>query len=318
MNLNHAVRLSPQEEPMEMSRARTYLFGNALGLSVSAFASYFDVYSHAHIFIGTDPWWNPAHLMLYSGFLILAYGVVRGRPPGGVGKMSLVGLVVVLGAAVFNEFWHRVLLYGNPIPEPFPVEPPHAVLAVGFILLGVAALASPLGDPSLVRDFLGRAAVALVSGSLWLIVGGSALYIGGAYQSAASYLFAVGVASFSASLFLAYPAALTGKFGYSTLSYLWFLTVYYVFFVSPADGLPFGVALVVVLDLMLVRGKVRGLDSRYPILLVIALLYGVIYFPILPVGYTLAVNTGVAVSMAGVLAEFVMEKAATRRLVKAR
>ncbi len=47
---------------------------NAAGLSIIAFASYFDVYSHAHIFVGYDPWWNPAHLLLCAGFAVVSYG----------------------------------------------------------------------------------------------------------------------------------------------------------------------------------------------------------------------------------------------------
>ncbi len=291
---------------------RTYLYGNAVGLSLSALASYFDVYSHAHIFVGTDPWWNPAHLMLYAGFAVIAYGIAWGRPEGIVGKLSVGGVLVVLGAAVFNEIWHRVLLFGNPLPEPFPVEPPHAVLAVGFIVLGLAALGQPLTDASVVKDFRGRVAVAFICGSLWLIVGGSALFLGGAYASTVSYLFAVGVASFSASLFLAYPAAVTGKFGFATLSYLWFLLVYYVFFLSPADGPPYGVILVMVLDLALVKGKLNDFDTRYVTLPILALLYGVVYFPILPSSLTLAVNAGLVASALGVAVEFGMEKALLR------
>ena len=145
---------------------RTFLYANAIGLSLAAFASYFDVYSHAHIFIGTDPWWNPAHLMLYAGFVIIAYGVARDRPRDSVGELSYAGILVVLAAAAFNEVWHRVLLFGNPLPEPFPVEPPHAILAVGFSILGTAALLYPLRYETAVSDMRGRVAVTFISGSL--------------------------------------------------------------------------------------------------------------------------------------------------------
>ena len=146
----------------------------------------------------------------------------------------------------------------------------------------------------------------------WLVVGGSALYVGEAYASTAAYLFAVGTASFSASLFLAYPTAIVGRFGYSTLSYLLFLLVYYVFFVSPGDGLPLGVGLVIAVDLILARRQMVGVDSRLLVLPLVALLYGVVYYPILPAGLTLAVNAGLAASAVGVGVEFWVERALLR------
>lgn len=154
----------------------------------------------------------------------------------------------------------------------------------------------------------GRIAGAFIGGSLWLVVAGSAFYMGGACASQAAYLFAAGTASFSASLFLAYPAALTGRFGYSTLSYLWFLLPFYAFFVSPADGLPYGAVLVVVLDYALAKGKLRGLNSRHLVLPLVAGLYGLIYFPILPAGLTLALNAGLVASAVGVGVEFSVER----------
>jgi hypothetical protein len=277
-----------------------------------AFASYFDVYSHANIFVGVDPWWNPAHLMLYAGFVVLAYGIFRGRQKGMVGNLSVAGLATVIAAAVFNEIWHRVLLFGNPLPEPFPVEPPHALLAMGFVILGLAALLHSLGKMTPTSGAGERTAIAFTCGSLWLITVGSAFYVGGAYATQAAYLFAVGVGSFSASLFLAYPAALNKKFGYSTISYLWFLLVYYAFFVSPSDGFPYGIGLVIVLDLALSRGRIMGMNSRYLALTAVALLYGVVYYPILPAPITLAINAGLVASVLGVVVEFSLERAFLR------
>jgi len=293
---------------------RAFLYGNAVGLPLIAFASYFDVYSHRHIFIGTDPWWNPAHILLYAGFAIMALGVIKGRPKGTVGNLSVVGAVVVIIAAAFNEVWHRILLFGNPLPEPFPVEPPHALLAVGLIIFGIAAVLQPFVDQAVVSDSRGRAALAFIGGSLWLIVVGSAFFVAGAYSSVAAYLFAVGVGSFSASLFLVYPTALAGRFGYSTISYLWFLLVYYVFFVSLADGLPLGIGLVVVVDFVLAKSKLAGIASRYLAIPVVAILYGVVYYPILPPGLTLAINAGMMASVLGVAVEFSLERVLLRRI----
>jgi hypothetical protein len=293
---------------------RTFLFANAVGISTAAFASYFDVYSHRHLFIGTDPWWNPAHLLLYAGFFIVLYGVASDRPKGIVGKISVLGLVLVLVAAAFNEVWHRILLFGNPLPEPFPVEPPHALLAVGLIAIGLAALLYPLADASAIAGPAERLAVAFIGGSLWLIVAGSALYVAGAYRSSPALLFAVGVASFSASLFLAYATGITGKFGFSTLSFGWFMLVYYTFFVPTTDGLPLGLLLVLVIDFLLSKVRISGISTRLLILPLIAALYGLIYYPILDPGLTIALNLGIVASALGVGLEYALERGFVRRL----
>ena len=287
---------------------RTLLFANAIGLSLAAFASYFDVYSHRHFFVGVDPWWNPAHLMLYAGLLIIAYGVARDRPRGALGNLSVIGVALVLAAGAFNEAWHRVLLFGNPLPEPFPVEPPHAVLAAGFIVLGFAALLSPVIDESVVSDVWARIAASFTGGSLWLMVAGSAFYVGGAYQTSWALLFAVGVASFSASLFLAYPTGLTRRFGFSTLAYLWFFLVYYVFFVSLGDGLPLGLIFVLAIDFALSRERIAGINPRLVVLPLVAIAYGLVYYPILDPRLTVALNEGLIASALGVGVEYSLER----------
>lgn len=302
----------------EHSRARAFLYTDAVGLSMVAFASYFDVYSHAHIFVGVDPWWNPAHLLLYAGVAVIASGVIFARPRDFAVRLSIVGIAVVLAAALFNEFWHRVLLFGNPLPEPFPVEPPHALLAVGFVILGVGALLRPLKEGFLDSP-KARAAASFTSGSLWLIMAGSAFYIGGAYRSVPAYLFAVGAGSFAASLFVAYPAVVTRKFGYTTLSYLWLLSVFYLFFVSPSDGLPFGLLLVVPIDLALAREKVWGVAPRMLVLPIIALGYGLVYYPIIPFTSNLVIDFfALLASASGVAVEFAIERGIAQELLEGR
>jgi hypothetical protein len=293
---------------------RTFLFANAVGISTAAFASYFDVYSHRYIFVGTDPWWNPAHLLLYAGFLIVLIGVASDRPGGVVGKISVFGVGLVLAAAAFNEVWHRVLLFGNPLPEPFPVEPPHALLALGLIGVGLAALLYPVANPTAVAGVADRIAVAFIGGSLWLIIAGSALYVAGTYHSSAALLFAVGVASFSASLFLAYATAVSGRFGYSTLSFGWFMLVYYAFFLSLADGLPLGLIPVLVIDFLLSKERISGVNTRWLVLPLIAALYGLLYYPILDPRLTLALNLGIVASAFGVGVEYSIERISIRRL----
>ncbi len=297
---------------MQGSPSRTFLFGNAIGFSVITFASYFDIFSHRHIFVNTDPWWNPGHLFLYAGFIILAYAAVKQKPRDSLVKLSLAGVLISLFAGAFNEFWHRVLLFGNPLPEPFPVEPPHALLVVGLLVAGVAALLYPFRNRNLLSDPGGKLATTFISGSLWLIMAGSAFYIGSAYSTGISYLFAIGAASFASSLFLVYPTRLTKSFGCTTISYLWFLLPYYLFFISQSDGQTAGLLLVLLVDFLSARGRVFTVNTRYIILGITALLYGVIYYPILPIETSLAVNPLMLASVVGVGVEFALETAYVR------
>jgi len=291
---------------------RNFLTENAVGFSLIAFASYFDVYSHKHLFVNTDPWWNPAHLLLYAGFIMLVFAAAKQKPRNNLVKLALAGIAVSVTAAIFNEFWHRVLRFGNPLPEPFPVEPPHALLAVGLIMAGTAALLYPYHNRLLLSDVYGRLATAFTAGSLWLITAGSAFFVGGAYSTDLAYLFAIGAATFTASLFVAYPTTLTGRFGYTTISYAWFLIPNYLFFVSPTDGLPLGLALVLIIDLMLAKRRVSGTSTRILVLPLVAALYGVIYYPILPIEFSVALNPLLLASILGVGIEFLVEKAYTR------
>ncbi len=188
-------------------------------------------------------------------------------------------------------------------------------MAIGIIMMGLAALLRPLSERLPPSKTVDRLAISFTAGSLWLIVAGSALYVGGAYASTPAYLFAVRVVGFSASMFIAYSSGVAGKVGYATVSYLWFLLVYYAFFVTPADGLPLGLALVVTLDFVLSRGRLCGVSSRVVVLPSVAVLYGVIYYPILPASLTLGLNAGLLASALGVSVEYLLERAVSRKMI---
>ncbi len=282
-----------------------FLHGNALAFTLIAFSSYFDVYSHAYIFVGIDPWWNPAHLMLYGGFLVLILAIWRSDRSDPSVKLSEVGVATSITAAAFNEFWHRVLLFGNPLPEPFPVEPPHVLLAVGIIASGSAALLYPLRH-DVVSDWRSRLAQAATSGSLWLIVAGSAFYVGGAYDTTPALLLAAGVAGFSAALFLRCAAKVSLRFGFASLSYAWFMLVYYIFFLTPADGVPVGLIPVVIVDFLMTSRFGRQYE-RYAILILTGPFYGLVYTPVISIGVTLSLNLGLAAATLGALSEYGLE-----------
>lgn len=291
------------------------ILGNSLGFSIMAFASYFDVFSHRYWFVNVDPWYNPAHLLLYGGILVLVAVTFRWRGVGGPAvKVSWLGIAMVVAAAVSNEVWHRVLLFGNPLPEPFPIEPPHALLAVGIAVFGAAALLYPLGVRAIGRKE--RLAISFLAGSLWLIVAGSFFYVGAAYGTSAAYFLGVAFASFTSSFFLRYASGLTRRFGYASLSYAWFLSVNYVFFATLQDGLPVGILLVLPVDFLLVR-SVTASNWKWPRLVAfaaLALLYGIVYFPLLPIDITLGANLFLAASMSGVALAWLSERTSLRAL----
>jgi len=227
-------------------------------------------------------------------------------------KVTAAGLLVVIISAVFNEIWHRVLQFGNPLPEPFPVEPPHALLAIGIAISGVGAMLQPLEA----REGLSpgtKLAVSLTAGSMWLIVAGSFFYVGAVYGNPISFFLAVIMGSFSAALFLRYSSLVTRRFGFATVAYLWFITVNYLFFVGPSGGIPLGLFIVVPFDY---SGRKRRLDRPWLLdfisLVPIAFLYGIVYYPLLPIRLALAINPYAAASLLGVALELGIEKSWSR------
>lgn len=113
----------------------------SLGATIQILAGWWDVYSHI-LFPGVDPWWNPAHLTLYTGIAIMIIAVWRGlraRPaqptPAMVPikfmntaglRLAAVGTVIEIVAGVWNEIVHRVVQ-----SEP-RIAPAHALLVVGM------------------------------------------------------------------------------------------------------------------------------------------------------------------------------------------
>lgn len=105
------------------SRRSSYIMGS-LGATIQILAGWWDVYSHI-LFPGVDPWWNPAHLTLYTGIAIMIIAVwcgLRARPaqptPAMVPikfmntaglRLAAVGTVIEIVAGVWNEIVHRVV-----------------------------------------------------------------------------------------------------------------------------------------------------------------------------------------------------------------
>jgi hypothetical protein len=304
----------------------------SISFLVIAFASYWDVFSHRVVFvggIGRDPVWNPAHIALYAGFLLLMIGAYQSWSAGGR-SISLItilfGIILALLAAGYNEIWHRVLGYSITRPEPFPIEPPHALLAVGFVVSGTGALLIGMRRAS--KGLLNsndKMYISLLSGSLWLITAGSAFFVGNTYQSYLSYAFAVFVATFSSSLFVNYSAKLSGRFGYATLTSVWvcfvlafFLVLYHPIGSPPVSlPIPIGIVLVLFVDYMITRSKTKPVMKDVVSRLLLGGLYGIVYYPLLDISSTLLPTTIssaivtvalIGVSLAGATFEYFIEK----------
>lgn len=160
----------------------------SVGIFLQVFSGYWDVYSHRVFFQESDPIWNPAHLALYSGGLmvlgaaILWYRNLRERArslPGFV--LIILGAGLEVTAAVTNEVWHLL------VAEDPSLAPPHVLLVLGMIIT-VFGIVTAL---SILRSSPGRGSghdrrLHLLLGgclllsfvSAWLVSVGSAVYIG--------------------------------------------------------------------------------------------------------------------------------------------
>jgi hypothetical protein len=140
------------------------------------------------------------------------------------------------------------------------------------VIAGLAAIVFPLDHIDQIRDSKTRIALAFLEGSMWLIIAGSAFYVGMAYPNGGVFL-AVAVATFCASLFIPSTGYFAGRFGYATSGYVYFLGVNYIFFIRPVGMVPIGILLVALLDYVLEKhpSKIwKGVPTRYPLLVVTA------------------------------------------------
>jgi hypothetical protein len=90
------------------------------------------------------------------------------------------------------------------------------------------------------------------------------------------------------------------------------MLVYYTFYVPLSDGLPLGLLLVLAIDFALSRGRIAGISSRVVVLPLVAVLYGLVYYPILDPRLTIALNQGLIASALGVGVEYFLERSLLR------
>ncbi len=112
---------------------------------IQVLAGGWEAYSHI---LSVDPWWNPVHLMFYSGVAIVIAAVCRGfmdqcRPPSlspvqfvnlaGL-KLAAVGLAIQIIAGIWNEITHHFIKYESSITLA------NILLVIGMLTINLGML----------------------------------------------------------------------------------------------------------------------------------------------------------------------------------
>ncbi len=152
-----------------------------VGSFVEVTAGYWDVYSHR--LQPMDPWWNPAHLAIYIGILLILLGTLAWWPSRttepllrpAMGAVTL-GAFMQVSAGAFNEAWHHL---GGPAMS---LEPPHVLLVLGMItgvfgaVTGLATLRGVRTAAHQPRSLPLDALLLLAFLTTWLVTAGSSIY----------------------------------------------------------------------------------------------------------------------------------------------
>lgn len=283
------------------SRRSSYIVGS-LGASLQVLAGWWDVYSHL-LFGPADPWWNPAHLTLYSGFMVVLLAVWRGLrthrvQSTGVSpipfqnlaglKLAGAGTAVEIVAGVWNEIVHHVLL-----TEP-KIAPAHALLTVGMLIVTFGMIIGLTIEYGMIRHeivvvsrvtrSLTLACVVLIFSSIWLAAAGALIYIAGVlYASTLNWVNAV-MLSVIAGLVLASAKRVLPRFWVAIAVGVIFNAVSYLFLVVYADEsafIPLGLIPLAVFDLLFM-GLNRMMKSSFAVVAsssVLGLFFWATYFP---------------------------------------
>lgn len=288
MNTSSALRAAYSKWPK-------LLVGWGVFLQVSS--GYWDVFSHRVQFISSDPAWNPAHLSLYTGLLMVLIGILaekrsrsrsHGLPVFPGNKLVLGGIVLEIIAGAWNELWHLFSL-----PEP-PVAPAHALLVVGMLTVNIGVIV----DLSLIYGAarqkehrysdLWRTAiqVSLIVAftSVWLLSSGSLIYVAGVITSAQGY-FAVLVVMALISTLVIVPAMLALDWtGFATSIGIGYGLVNYLLIVGYAGRPPYvPLGFIPLLAIDLVHRLLNKADRIRLLILFVGILLGLLlpltYYP---------------------------------------
>lgn len=168
----------------------------SIGGILQVLAGWWDVYTH-HLG-GIDPWWNPAHLTLYLGLLVIAAAVHRGlharqrfestTPPvpfvntAGL-KLAALGASIEVIAGAWNEVVHAIVRQ-----EP-TIAPAHALLTLGMLAINLGVVVGLTVESGLMRHGIlvvpswkkiaNITCLLLAFSSVWLASAGALIYLAG-------------------------------------------------------------------------------------------------------------------------------------------
>jgi len=166
----------------------------SIGGIIQVLAGWWDVYSHR---LGRiDPWWNPAHLTLYLGLMVIAVAVYRGLrqrfesttphlPFVNTAGLKLValGVSVEVIAGAWNEVVHAILRQ-----EP-TIAPAHALLTLGMLAVNLGLVVGLTVESGLMkhgilvvpfwRKIANITCLLLAFSSIWLASAGALIYMAG-------------------------------------------------------------------------------------------------------------------------------------------
>ncbi len=282
------------------SRQSSYLIGS-IGATIQVLAGWWDVYSHL-LLGGADPWWNPAHLVLYAGVALVIFAVWRGLRErrnsramspipfvntGGL-KLARLGCVMQVTAGAWNEIIHHVF-----IQDP-RIAPAHALLTLGMltICLGMAIGLSiehgMTGRGLLIAPSWKRwatlACLILIFSSVWLTSAGALIYVARVFRGTSVTWIVAVLMSIAATLVLVPAKLVLPKFGSVTLIGLVFNAVAFYFLVAYLGDIPYfpwGLIPPLLFDALSVglRDVLRPTAASLISSASMGLLFYVVYFP---------------------------------------
>ena len=251
-----------------------------------------------------DPWWNPAHLTLYFGVLIVIIAVWRGlrirkvQPSASLSpvnfanvsglKLAAIGSIMQIVAGAWNEIVHHVFH-----TEP-KIAPAHALLTLGMLTISlgmIVGLSIEYGMithqilvVSALRRWLVLVCIVFVFASIWLASAGALIYLARVFRDSIHIWTLAVLMSFFSMLVLVPAKQVLRRFGSATIISIIFNTVVYYFLVAYVGAdpyVPWGIASVMLFDAL-----VTVLNRRMKLTLALAVssivpgaLFYATYFP---------------------------------------
>ncbi|MGO9643351.1 MAG: hypothetical protein ACLPY5_01240 [Candidatus Bathyarchaeia archaeon] len=282
------------------SRNESYLLGST-GSIIQGLACGWGAYSHT-LSGSVDLWWNPVHLMFYSGIAIVIAAVCRGlrdqsRPPtlspvhfvnlAGL-KLAVVGLTIQIIAGIWNEITHHFIRYESSVTLA------NVLLVIGMLTINLGMLVGlsieygmMKSDILVVDDWkVVLTFIFLVLGfaSVWLTTIGSIIFTAQMSHSVASRWALAMLMSISATVVLV-PAKKVlpnpGSAGLISGIFNAFGFVTLVVYLRHTPYVPIGILSALGFDLLLVDigGKFKRNNATFIASAIFGSLFYVTYYP---------------------------------------